>query len=72
MKGHCRESRRETSYIKQKRRKANWIDHTLRRNCLLKHVSEGQIEGSVEVTGRRGRRRKKVLYASTKRGGTTN
>jgi hypothetical protein len=27
---------------------------------LLKHVSEGQIEGRVEVTGRRGRRRKQL------------
>jgi hypothetical protein len=24
-----------------KRRKANWIGHMLRRNCLLKHVTEG-------------------------------
>jgi hypothetical protein len=24
-----------------KRRKANWIGHILRRNCLLKHVIEG-------------------------------
>jgi hypothetical protein len=24
-----------------KRRKVNWIGHILRRNCLLKHVSEG-------------------------------
>ena len=29
-----------------KRRKANWIGHILRRNCLLKHVIEGKIEGS--------------------------
>jgi len=27
------------------RRKANWIGHILRRNCLLKHVIEGKIEG---------------------------
>jgi hypothetical protein len=27
------------------RRKANWIGHTLRRNCLLKHVIEGKLEG---------------------------
>jgi hypothetical protein len=33
----------------------------LRRNCLLKHVFEGKIEGSVEVTRRRGRRGKQVL-----------
>jgi hypothetical protein len=28
-----------------KRRKANWIGHILRRNCLLKHVIEGKLEG---------------------------
>jgi hypothetical protein len=44
-----------------KRRKANWIGHILRRNCLLKHVIEGKIEGSIEMTGRRGRRRKQLL-----------
>jgi hypothetical protein len=33
----------------------------LRRNCLLKHVIEGKIEGIIEVTGRRGRRRKQPL-----------
>ena len=27
-----------------KRRKANWIGHILRRNCLLKHVIERKIE----------------------------
>jgi hypothetical protein len=42
-------------------RKANWIGHVLRRNCLLKHVTGGKIEGRVEVTGRRGRRRKQLL-----------
>ena len=26
-------------------RKANWIGHILHRNCLLKHVIEGAIEG---------------------------
>jgi hypothetical protein len=34
-----------------KRRKANWIGHILRRNCLLKHVIEGKLEGRIEVTG---------------------
>jgi hypothetical protein len=42
-------------------RKANWIGHILRRNCLLKHVIEGKIEGRIEVAGRRGRRRKQLL-----------
>jgi hypothetical protein len=33
----------------------------LRRNCLLKHVIEGKLEGRVEMMGRRGRRRKQLL-----------
>jgi hypothetical protein len=44
-----------------KRRTANCIGHILHRNCLLKHVIEGKIEGSIKVTGRRGRRRKQLL-----------
>ena len=43
-----------------RKRKANWIGHILRRNCLLKQV-EGKIKGEMEVTRRRGRRRKKLL-----------
>jgi hypothetical protein len=42
-------------------RKANWIGHILRRNCLLKEVIEGKIKGQIEVTRRRGRRSKKLL-----------
>ena len=41
--------------------KANWIGHILRRNCLLQGVIEGKIKGGIEVTGRRGRRRRKLL-----------
>jgi hypothetical protein len=37
---------------KIKRRKANWIGHILCRNCVLKHVFEGKIEGRIEVRGR--------------------
>jgi hypothetical protein len=44
-----------------RKRKANWIGHILRRNCLLKQVIEGKIKGQIEVTRRRGRRRKKLL-----------
>jgi hypothetical protein len=33
----------------------------LRRNCLLHRVIEGKIKGTIEVTGRRGRRRGKLL-----------
>ena len=44
-----------------RKRKANFIGHILRRNCLLKQVMEGKIKGEMEVTRRRGRRRKKLL-----------
>jgi hypothetical protein len=44
-----------------RKRKAIWIGHILRRNCLLKQVIEGKIKGRIEVTRRRGRRRKKLL-----------
>jgi hypothetical protein len=44
-----------------KRGKGNWSGHTLHTNCLLKHVIEGNIEGSIYVTGRRGIRRKQLL-----------
>ena len=44
-----------------RKRKANWIGHILRRNCLLKQVIEGKIKREMEVTRRRGRRRKKLL-----------
>jgi hypothetical protein len=43
------------------KRKANWIGHILRRNCLLQRVVDGKIKGEIEVTGRRGRRRRKLL-----------
>jgi len=32
-----------------RKRKANWIGHILRRNCLLKEVIEGKIKGEMEV-----------------------
>ena len=40
--------------------KPNWIGHILRRNCLLQRIIEGKIKGWIEVTGRRGRRRRKL------------
>jgi len=33
----------------------------LRRNCLLQRVIEGKIQEGLNVTGRRGRRRRKLL-----------
>jgi hypothetical protein len=43
------------------KREANWIGHILRRNCFLKRVIEEKIQEGIEVTGRQGRRRRKLL-----------
>jgi hypothetical protein len=37
------------------KRMADWIGHVLHRNCLVKHIIEGKIEGEMEVTGRQER-----------------
>ena len=44
-----------------RKRKADWIGHIFRRNCLLQRVIEGKIKGGIEVTGRRERKRRKLL-----------
>jgi len=43
------------------KQKAKGIGHILWRNCLLQRVIEGEIKGWIEVTGRRGRKRRKIL-----------
>jgi hypothetical protein len=43
------------------KRKASWIGHILRRNCLLQQATEGKVKVGIEVTGRRGRRHRKLL-----------
>jgi hypothetical protein len=35
------------------KRKANWISHILRRNCLLQQVIEGKIKEGIELAGGR-------------------
>jgi len=41
----------------------------LRGNSLLQRVIEGKIKGAIEVTGRQGRRRRKLLdYLKERRG----
>jgi hypothetical protein len=54
---------------KTKIRKANWVGHILRGNCLLKHVIEGKIKARIKVTGRRGRRHKQLLDDFKERAG---
>jgi hypothetical protein len=53
------------------KRKANWIGHILRRNCLLKEVIEGKIKGQIEVTRRRGRRRRRSCWMTLGTGEVT-
>jgi hypothetical protein len=43
------------------KRNANWVGHIIRRNCLLRQVIERKIKGGIEVTGRRGRRCRKLV-----------
>ena len=45
------------------------MGHILRRNCLLQRVIEGKIQGGIEVTGRQGRRRRKLLDGLKERRG---
>jgi hypothetical protein len=40
------------------KREANWLDYILGRNCRLRQSIEGKIKGGIEVTERRGRRRR--------------
>jgi len=50
----------ERNFVHTIQGKANWIGNIISRNCVLEHVIEGKIERRLEVTIRRGRRRKKL------------
>jgi hypothetical protein len=54
------------------KQKANWIGHILCRNCLLQQVIKGKRKGGIEVTGRRGRRRRKPLDGLKERRGCSH
>ena len=45
------------------------MGHILCINCLLQRVIEGKIKDGIEVTGRRGRRRRKLMDDLTERRG---
>ena len=61
MKYYLALRRRGISCMKISKRKADWIGHILRRNCRLQRVAEGKIKAGIEMTRRRGRRRRKLL-----------
>jgi len=44
-----------------KRGHANWIGHILHKTCLIKHVTDEEIEGRIEMPGKWGRRCKPLL-----------
>jgi hypothetical protein len=54
------------------RSEADCIGHILRKNCFLKRVVEGKIEGKRGVMGRRTRRFKQLLDGLNKREYTGN
>jgi hypothetical protein len=45
IKRYCTEPGRKQMFKYNEKKKAKWIGHILRRNSLLKHMTEGQIEG---------------------------
>ena len=44
-----------------KRRKADYIGHILRTNCLLRHIFKAEIVEGIKATGRRGRGRNQQM-----------
>jgi hypothetical protein len=48
-------------YPTHNKNKKCYCINTLRRNCLLKHIGEGKLEGRIKVTGKGGRRCKQLL-----------
>jgi hypothetical protein len=52
--------------------KANKIGHILHKNCLLQQVLVGKIKGRIEVTGRQGKRHRKLLDDLKERRGNSH
>ena len=66
MKKYCIRSRENENIMYNmlctiKKSEAKWFGHILSRNCLLKRLIDGKIEGRIEVMRRRGGRCKEIL-----------
>jgi len=61
--------KKERSILHTIKRNTNWTVGIWRKNCVLKHVIEGNIEGRIEVMGRRGIRFKQLLEDLKETGG---
>ena len=74
MKKYCLRVKEQRNILHEvSKRKANWIGHILRRNCLLRQVIEIKIRGGgIEVTGRRERRHRKLPDDLKERRGYSN
>jgi hypothetical protein len=58
----CRVKEKTKSYIQHvKESNVNWIDRVLRKDCLLKHITEEKRGRGIQATGREGRRCKQPL-----------
>jgi metal-sulfur cluster biosynthetic enzyme len=56
-----KEEVRALGSVKDGKQKGQVTGLVTSRNCILKHVIEGQMETTIEVMGRRRRRRQQVL-----------
>jgi hypothetical protein len=54
-------SKEDRNILHTIKKEDNWTGHILHSNCLLKHVTEGKVDGMIEVKERRGRRSKQLL-----------
>jgi hypothetical protein len=62
MKKYCLRVKEQRNILHEiRKRKANWIGHILRKNYLPQWVTEGKVQGGIEVTGRQGRRRRMLF-----------
>jgi hypothetical protein len=59
MKGIGNQGRGE--YPTYSKKNVNWVGYVMRRISHLKYVIEGRIEGRIQVTEIRGRRRNQIL-----------
>jgi hypothetical protein len=61
MKNYCLVKEKRNIQHEINKRKAIWIGHILRTICFLQQAVEGKVKGGIEVPGRRGSRRRRLL-----------
>jgi hypothetical protein len=61
--------KKERNILHTIKRKTNWTGGIWRRNCVLKHIIEGNMERRIEVMERRGIKSKQLLEDLKETGG---